>query len=138
MSDQDHADPTAEAAAYATDLKMDLMIARLLRGGVLLAAGVALVGGVIYVLRYGALPSDHHVFAGEPDDLRGVLGIVRGAATLRSRWLIQLGLLLLIATPIMRVAVSLVAFARQKDRMYVAVTAIVLALLCFSLFVGRG
>lgn len=138
MSEQDRVDQAAEEAVYAADLQMDLIISRLLRGGVLLAAGVALVGGVIFLAQYGGQPTGHHVFAGEPAELRSVWQIILGAARLRSRWLIQLGLLLLIATPIMRVAVSLVAFARQKDRMYVLVTAIVLGLLLFSLFVGRG
>ena len=44
------------------------------------------------------------------------------------------GLLLLIATPIARVALSLIAFARQRDRMYVCITTLVLGLLLFSLF----
>ena len=138
MSEHDRVERAAEEALYAADLQMDLIISRLLRGGVLLAAGVALVGGVIFIAQYGAQPTGHSTFASEPSELRSVLGIVRGAAQLRSRWLIQLGLLLLIATPIMRVAVSLVAFAKQRDKMYVLVTAIVLGLLCFSLFVGRG
>ena len=138
MSEHDRNETAAEEAIYEADLAMDLLLARLLRGGVLLAAGVALVGGAIYVAQYGMQATGHHTFASEPDDLRSVWGIIRGAATLRSRPLIQLGLLLLIATPIVRVAVSLVAFAKQKDRMYVVVTSIVLALLCFSLFAGRG
>jgi uncharacterized membrane protein len=50
---------------------------------------------------------------------------------------IQLGLILLIATPVARVALSLLAFAVQKDKMYVVVTAIVLGLLVYSLFFGR-
>lgn len=138
MSEQDRVDQAAEEALYAADLKMDLVISRLLRGGVLLAAGVALVGGVFFLAQNGGQPTGHHTFTSEPAELRSVWEIIRGAAQLRSRGLIQLGLLLLIATPIVRVAVSLVAFARQKDRMYVVVTAIVLGLLCFSLFVGRG
>jgi len=51
--------------------------------------------------------------------------------------LIQLGLLLLIATPVARVAFSVVAFAMQRDRLYVAVALIVLAVLMYSLMGGR-
>jgi uncharacterized membrane protein len=55
---------------------------------------------------------------------------------LRPASVIQLGLLLLIATPVARVAMSLVAFILQRDRVYVVVTLIVLAVLIFSLTGG--
>jgi uncharacterized membrane protein len=55
----------------------------------------------------------------------------------RGRSLIQLGLLLLIATPIARVVFSIVGFAIERDRMYVAFTLIVLAVLLYSLL-GSG
>ena len=44
-----------------------------------------------------------------------------------------MGLLLLIATPVARVAFSVAAFAEQRDRLYVVVTSIVLLLLIYSL-----
>jgi uncharacterized membrane protein len=74
---------------------------------------------------------------GEPVDLRSVSGIVRDALALRERGLIQLGLLLLIATPVARVAFSVAAFAMQRDRLYVVVALIVLAVLMYSLMGGR-
>jgi len=72
----------------------------------------------------------------EPADLRSLGAIVRSALALRSPAIIQLGLVLLIATPVARVAMSLVAFILQRDRVYVVVTSIVLALLIFSLTGG--
>jgi uncharacterized membrane protein len=62
------------------------------------------------------------------------VGIVTGALAPWGRGLIPLGLLLLIATPVARVAFSVVAFARQRDATYVAITFTVLALLLYSLF----
>jgi uncharacterized membrane protein len=53
-----------------------------------------------------------------------------------SRAIVQLGLVMLIATPIARVAFTLIAFALQRDRVYVGVTLLVLALLLFGLFFG--
>src|SRR5690242_19232924 len=47
---------------------------------------------------------------------------------------IALGLLLLIATPVLRVAVSILAFAREHDRRYVVITSLVLLVLCLSFF----
>jgi uncharacterized membrane protein len=51
--------------------------------------------------------------------------------------LIQLGLLLLIATPIVRVALSIVGFTIERDYLYVGFTAVVLVILLYSLL-GSG
>jgi uncharacterized membrane protein len=79
---------------------------------------------------------DYGVFRGEPGYLRSLAGIVRAALTGDSRAIVQLGLAFLIATPIARVAFTLVAFALQRDRVYVGVTLLVLALLLFGLLFG--
>ena len=54
-------------------------------------------------------------------------------SALQPRSLIQFGLLLLIATPIARVAFSVIAFAVERDRLYVAFTIVVLMVLVWSL-----
>ena len=77
-------------------------------------------------------------FRGEPDEIRSLTGIVHGAYALDARSVIQLGLVLLIATPILRVAFTWVAFALQRDRMYVVITSIVLAVLLYGLFFGKA
>jgi uncharacterized membrane protein len=120
-----------------TDDEVEQWIGGLLRGGVLLAAAVALAGGVYYAAQYGATTAAYGTFRGEPHGLNSVSSILRGVARLESPALVQLGLLLLIATPVARVALSLVAFAVQRDRLYVAVTSLVLALLLYGLF-GAG
>jgi len=116
-----------------SDEKVETIMGNLLRAGVMLAAAVVLAGGLIYLLRHGAAQPGYHVFRGEPADLRSIRGIVAEAVTLRGRGIIQLGLLLLIATPIARVAFSVYAFARQGDRIYIVVTLIVLTLLLYGL-----
>jgi uncharacterized membrane protein len=117
-----------------TDERMDQVIGNLLRAGVLAAAVVTGVGGVVYLARHGGEPADHRVFHGEPADLRSPVGIVEDALALRGRGLIQLGLLVLIGTPVARVVFSVFAFLRQRDYTYVVVTLIVLAVLLYSLF----
>ncbi len=120
-----------------TEEDVERWIGTLLRGGVLIAAAVAALGAAVYLARYGGDRENYFWFRGVPRGLDSAHGVVAGALHLRSRWVIQLGLLLLIATPIARVALSLVAFARQRDRLYVVVTAIVLVLLLYSLL-GPG
>ena len=119
-----------------TDEQMDRIISVLLRSGVLISALVVLVGGIFYLIRYGAALPEYGVFRGEPADLRSVSGIVKDVLSFKSRGIIQFGLLLLIATPVARVAFSLLAFALQRDRTYVVVTLIVLSVLLYSLAGG--
>jgi uncharacterized membrane protein len=95
--------------------------------GVLLAAGFVLLGGILFVVQHGGERPDYSHFGGEPDDLKRVSGVMRGALAFRPRGLI------LLATPVVRVAVSLVNFLRERDRLYATLTAIVLLILLFSL-----
>jgi uncharacterized membrane protein len=112
---------------------MDVVIGNLLRAGVLISALVVMVGGVLYLARNGGSPTDYRVFRGEPSDLRSVGGILRDAVALNGRGIIQLGLLLLIATPVARVAFSVFGFAEESDRLYVVIASIVLLVLACSL-----
>jgi uncharacterized membrane protein len=116
-----------------TDKRIESMLGNLLRAGVVFSAVIVFCGAVVYLARHGRAPADYRVFQGEPSDLRSVPGIVRDVADLSGRGIIQLGLLFLIATPVVRVIFSIWGFAAERDRMYVAFTAIVLAILIFSL-----
>jgi len=120
-----------------TDQNVEELIGTLLQAGVTLAATVVLFGASVYLIRHGRATPQFHVFKGEPTDLRTISGIVKDALAFQGRGLIQLGLLLLIATPVARVAFSAAAFAIQRDRLYVMVTLIVLVVLIYSLMGGR-
>ncbi len=115
------------------DRKLEIIIGNLLRTGVLLAAAVVLIGGVVYLVQHPGGRVDYHHFTAGTARLRTVPGIVRSAATFESEGLIQLGLLLLIATPVARVGIAAAGFALERDRLYVAVSLIVLAVLVGSL-----
>ncbi|MGA2903144.1 MAG: DUF1634 domain-containing protein [Candidatus Korobacteraceae bacterium] len=116
------------------DERIEVIIGALLRTGVILAAAVVLFGGVLYLVRHGHDIPDYRTFHGEPESLKSPTEIVHGVLGMGGRAIIQFGLLLLIATPVARVAFSAVAFAIEGDRMYVVITLIVLAILCYSLF----
>jgi uncharacterized membrane protein len=120
-----------------SDERVEEVMGNLLRAGVILAAIVVLVGGIFYLFHYGATSPDYRVFRGEPANLRSLSGILADAISLHSRGLIQLGLLLLVATPVARVVFSVFAFARQRDLTYVVLTLIVLAVLIYSLAGGH-
>jgi len=121
-----------------TDQRTEIIIGSLLRAGVMLAASVVLIGGVLYEVRHGNELINYAAFHGEPEQFRKVPAILDDAISLHGRSIIQLGLLLLIATPIARVAFSAIAFAIEKDYMYVVITLIVLAVLLYSLLGSAG
>jgi uncharacterized membrane protein len=118
------------------ELEIETYLGNLLRIGVLVSAAVVVVGLSLYLHHYGSEAPDYRVFKGEPADLRSVYGIVEDALQGRRRGVIQLGLLLLLATPVARVAFSVLAFACQRDKVYVLVTLIVLGVLIYSMAGG--
>lgn len=116
------------------DERVEVLIANLLRAGVVIAALVVIGGAVPYLATHARAHASYRTFQGEPEQLKTVGGVIGNAFTGNTRGIIQLGLLLLIATPIARVAFSAVAFAIERDRMYVVFTLIVLGVLLYSLF----
>jgi uncharacterized membrane protein len=119
------------------DDHLEQVLSTILRTGVVVAGAVVLVGGLLYLTRFGSTTPDFRIFREEPASLRHVSDIVTGALSLSSRSLIQLGVLFLIATPLLRVVFSVVVFALQRDLIYVVVTSIVLVVLIYSL-AGEG
>jgi len=113
--------------------RVENLLANALRAGVIVSAVVVILGAGVYLARHGTEQPDYGFFRGEPADLRSVSGIVADCLRLRGRGIIQFGVLLLIATPVVRVILSLAAFAAQRDRAYVAITLIVLLGLLYSL-----
>ena len=116
-----------------TDQVVEEWVGNLLRAGVTLAAAVVLVGGCVYLVRHGQELPHYKQFVGTAKELRSVSGILENVLAFQGRGIIQLGLLLLIATPVARVAFSVGAFVMQRDRLYVVVTLLVLAILTYSL-----
>ncbi|MBW8769689.1 MAG: DUF1634 domain-containing protein [Gemmatimonadetes bacterium] len=117
-----------------SDYDVEQVVGRLLQAGVILASIVVVVGGTLLLARHGSEATAFSVFRGDSSTLRSVSATLRGALHGDPRAIVQLGLVLLIATPVARVALTLAAFAAQRDRMYVAMTGLVLALLLIGLF----
>lgn len=113
--------------------QFELLLGKLLRAGVVLAVAVVLAGGLLYLVQYRGQAPQYGIFRGEPTDIRYASDVLRDALSGGGRGLIQLGLLLLIVTPIARVAFSVIEFTIQRDWLYVTTTAIVLAVLIYSL-----
>ena len=125
-------EPSTEA-----DHKLEVAIGWMLRIGVSLAAVVILLGGLGY-LRHGAGPApEYRHFHAAPDDTLSIGSTLAGVGRGSSLSIIQLGVLLLILTPVLRVVLALVGFALEGDRLYSWISAIVLAILTASLLHSR-
>jgi uncharacterized membrane protein len=109
-------------------------ISLLLRVGVIAAAVVLLIGGGVYLVRhaYEEVPNRQR-FTPEPPEFSRPADIAAAALNGRGRAIVQLGLLLLIATPVLRVAYSAWAFARRRDWVYVLIPSFVLLVLLVGL-----
>ena len=110
------------------------LIGNTLRRGVTLACVLAALGGLYYLIAHGAdaVPDYRHFdphTAAAQTDYTSLMGIVRGVAALNAHSCIQLGVVALILTPILRVVLSLFDFTLERDWLYAAITAIVLAVI---------
>ena len=122
--------------APITDKQLESAIANMLRFGVVLAAIVVLVGGLMYLHHPSMARPDYSRFHATPPELHTVAGVLRGVLRLDANSVIQLGILLLIATPVVRVIFCIVGFSRQRDALYIGVSITVLVILTYSLFRG--
>jgi uncharacterized membrane protein len=114
--------------------RAELIISYVLRGGVLLSAGVILLGVILFYLRYAA--NSHSVYTRTYPHSLG--GVVQGVTHGNPLAVIALGLLILLATPTLRVVISIVTFAIEHDWLYTAITALVLLILLVSFLLGGG
>jgi uncharacterized membrane protein len=117
-----------------TDQKLEVAIGRMLQIGVLLAATVVLIGGILYLRQETGPRPDYSHFTGVAERFRSPAEIVPNALHGRARSIIQLGLLILIATPIARVVLAAVGFLIERDHLYFWISLIVLAVLLYSLW----
>lgn len=119
--------------APMTDRDMETIMGNLLRYGVLLSALIVIIGGTLYLIQHGHQSPQYKAFHGEPRRLREIKGIWETMMQGKGRSVIQLGLLVLIATPVARIIFSVLGYLREKDYLYVLITCIVLAIILSGL-----
>jgi uncharacterized membrane protein len=130
-------DPTPATPAKRFDFddrRMETIMGRLLQAGVLLASTVVLVGGFLYLREKDGKPVNYRTFTGESASLRHPTQLLHLLAAGDAAAIIQLGILLLIATPVARVLFAVIGFTMEQDRLYVCISVVVLGVLLFGLF----
>ena len=120
------------------DKDMQVIIGRILRGGVMVSMILVFIGGVFFVYRHGHSIPDYKTFKGIPVFIHDFGGIINGVVTMKGQAIIQLGIILLIATPVVRVAFSAVGFLLEKDYLYTFITLIVLLIILASMISGHA
>lgn len=120
------------------DIDMQTTIGWILRIGVIISIAIVIFGGTLYLYRHGGEVADYHTFNNVPDFVRGIGNIIIHMFEFRGRAIIQFGILLLIATPVMRVVFAAIGFALEKDRLYVFISLLVLLIILASAFGGHA
>ena len=135
LEHQDHTPQATKQQPTTTtaDAMMTTIIARILQGGVIVSSIVIFIGLLLLLAKPGELTTD--TLQTFPHTIAQVWV---GLQALQPQAVITLGLLLLISTPVIRVAVSILAFALEHDWLYVVITLLVLVILIASFLLGKG
>ena len=119
------------------DKDIQSIIGWILRGGVVLSMLIVFIGGVVYLYRHEHIVPNYSTFKGIPDFVSTPGGIIDGILHFRGQAIIQAGIILLIATPVIRVIFSAIGFLLEKDYLYTGITCIVLCIIVISMLSGR-
>jgi uncharacterized membrane protein len=117
---------------------LDVLISNVLRGGLIVASSLMICGGIIYFWHATTTPAEFGHFVLEPTQLRTLPGIIALALKGDGEGIMQLAVVVLLATPFLRVVASLFMFLREKDWKFVVVSLVVLCVLLYSLFAGHA
>lgn len=120
------------------DKDMQLLLGQVLRAGTVVSISIVFAGGVFYLYRHGLSVVDYKTFNGAPDFLQHFRGVINAVFHLNAPAVMQLGIMLLIATPILRVAFSAIGFVLERDYLYVGISLLVLFIIFFSMANGHA
>ena len=115
-----------------------MLIGRVLRTGVVISISIVFFGGIVYLYRHGHSVADYREFKGVPDFVKYNARLFREAFNLKGQAIIQLGIILLIATPVLRIIFSAIGFAFEKDYLYLGISILVLFIIAISAIDGHA
>jgi uncharacterized membrane protein len=122
---------------HLADHDIEQFIGLQLRFGVLFSSFIVLAGGILYLIQSGNMSLPHYqLFIGEKAGLTTGREIWHGVTGMQAKGIIQFGVMVLIATPILRILFSLIGFILEKDRLYIGITMVVLSVMMISIFGG--
>lgn len=129
--------PSEKPMGNFKDADMQSVIGWILRGGVIASMTVVVIGGIIFLWRHGQSIPDFHTFKKVPYFISSSEGVFAGVIHGKGQAIVQLGIMILIATPVMRVIFAVIAFTFEKDRLYTLISLLVLLIILASMLTGR-
>lgn len=120
-------------AKLSENVSLDIILSRVLQTGLLISLLITVCGGISLLWQRGGEEVNYEFFVGAPVTLRHLLTIVSEAVRFKALAFTQLGIMLMIITPILRVLSCVILFAAQRDRLYVVLSLFVLMILTTSL-----
>ena len=110
------------------------LIGQMLWLGLLLSMLIVLVGGTLYLIQNGSSLVHYQVFKGHHNNFHTYSGIINAARAFSAVGIIQLGLLILVFTQVLRVALTVWLFIKEKDYPFIGISLFILGILIYSLF----
>ncbi|KRM68251.1 DUF1634 domain-containing protein [Apilactobacillus ozensis] len=108
--------------------EIELIIGKILRIGVIISATIMIIGLLLFLVTGNSGYDQNYI----PNNFKVIF---KGIVQLKPYAIMMLGIFCLILTPVLRVVVSIYSFYKEKDKLYVYITSIVLIILIFSLFI---
>ncbi len=120
-----------------TDKDLQKIIGGVLKYGVLTVLITSVIGGTLYLYRHSTEMVDYSSFAENDQSIFDVMqSVFVNVGNGKGRGIIFLAVLLLFLTPLVRLLLSLVSFVLEKDRLYIAITLLVIAVILLSVSLG--
>lgn len=123
--------PAKKPALHDKDI--EIIMGNLLRYGVLASVTIVVIGAFFYLFQHAGDKPQYRQFLGEPKRITEFGTVWKTALQGRGRSIIQIGLFVLMATPIARIVFSIIGYILEKDYLYIIITLIVLSVILFSL-----
>jgi uncharacterized membrane protein len=120
------------------DTDIQALIGQVLRAGVVISMSIVIIGGIFYLYRHGHSVTDYKVFKGIPPFVQHAGTMISSAMNFKGQAIIQIGIILLIATPVVRVVFSAIGFVLEKDYLYVGISVLVLLIIFASMLSGHA
>jgi len=120
------------------DTDIQSLLGKVLRAGTVISMSIVLFGGIVYMCRHGYSVVNYHKFTGIPDFVQYTSRLIPGAISFKGQAIIQIGIILLIFTPIVRVVFSSIGFLLEKDYLYSGISLLVLVIIFASMLSGHA
>lgn len=121
---------------------VETAISMILRVGVALSITIIAIGVVVTFVHhhdyFSSRPALGSLIDAHANYTSSLSDVIEGTRQGRGQSIVMIGILVLIATPVVRVATSIVLFAAERDLLYVTITSVVLFLLILSFVIGAA